>query len=352
VSVADAVPQRSADVRFDGVVARYDRGGPPVLDGFGLTVDEGTLTSLLGPSGCGKTTALRLLAGLLAPLAGDILVGGRSVLALPTHRRPLAVVFQQPLLFPHLDVTGNIGFGLRMQGLDRATTRRRVADMLDLVHLTGLESRRPAQLSGGQEQRVALARALVVRPSVLLLDEPLSQLDAGLQQEMRELVRTVQRELRLTTLFVTHDQEEAAALSDRVAVMLDGRIAQHGPPQDLYERPASLSVARFLGTANLVPGVVREGSWTGPLGRIATGAPDGAATLAVRQESLVVDLDPDADGLPALVTDARYRGTSWELDLQVDGTVLHAVTAPTIKAAPGDLVRVRLPPGHGYVLPG
>ncbi|WP_088314190.1 ABC transporter ATP-binding protein [Kineosporia sp. R_H_3] len=338
-------------MRFDAVVARYDRGGPPVLDGFDLAVEPGTLTSLLGPSGCGKTTALRLLAGLLAPTGGDVRVAGRSVLTVPTHRREVAVVFQQPLLFPHLDVAGNVAFGLRMQGVDRTTTRRRVADMLDLVHLSGLGSRRPAQLSGGQEQRVALARALVVRPRVLLLDEPLSQLDAGLREEMRGLVRAVQRELRLTTLFVTHDQEEAASLSDRVAVLLGGRVAQDGTPQELYERPASLPVARFLGTANLVPGVVRDGVWTGPLGRVPTGAPDGPATLAVRQESLVVDLDPDAAGLAATVTDARYRGTSWELDLHVGDAVLHAVTPPTLKAAPGDLVRVALPPGHGHVLP-
>jgi ABC-type Fe3+/spermidine/putrescine transport system ATPase subunit len=345
------VQQAPAGVRFDAIVARYDRGGPPVLDGFDLAVEPGTLTSLLGPSGCGKTTALRLLAGLLAPSAGDIRVAGQSVLAVPTHRRAVAVVFQQPLLFPHLDVAGNVGFGLRMQGLDRATIRRRVTDILDLVHLSGLQSRRPSQLSGGQEQRVALARALVVRPSVLLLDEPLSQLDAGLRHEMRDLVRAIQCELALTTLFVTHDQEEAAALSDRVAVLLGARVAQHGPPQDLYERPASLAVARFLGTANLVPGVVRDGSWSGPLGRVPTGACDGPATLAIRQESLLIDLDADAEGLPAMVTDARYRGTSWALDLRLGETVLHAVTPPTLKAAPGDLVRVTLPPGHGHVLP-
>lgn len=340
-----------AGVRFDVVVARYHHRGAPVLDGFDLVVEPGTLTSLLGPSGCGKTTALRLLAGLLSPVGGDIHVAGRSVLAVPTHRRAVTVVFQQPLLFPHLDVAGNVGFGLRMQGLDRATIRRRVSDMLDLVHLTGLHSRRPAQLSGGQAQRVALARALVVNPSVLLLDEPLSQLDTGLRREMRDLVRAIQRELHLTTLFVTHDREEAAALSDRVAVLLEGRVAQSGSPQDLYERPTSLAVARFLGTANLVPGIVRNGSWIGPLGRVPTGPGDGPATLAIRQESLVIDLDADADGLPAMVTDARYRGTSWELDLRLGETVLHAVTPPTLKAAPGDLVRVTLPPGHGHVLP-
>jgi ABC-type Fe3+/spermidine/putrescine transport system ATPase subunit len=264
----------------------------------------------------------------------------------------MAVVFQQPLLFPHLDVAGNVGFGLRMRGVDRATVTRRVGDMLDLLHLSGMGSRRPAQLSGGQEQRVALARALIVRPRVLLLDEPLSQLDAGLRREMRDLVRGIQRDLRLTTLFVTHDQEEAAALSDRIAVLLAGRVAQLAPPHELYERPASLAVARFLGTANLVPGVVRDGCWTGPLGRVPTQAPDGPATLAVRQESLVIDLDADAEGLPATVTDARYRGTAWELELRLGDTPVRAVTPPTLKVAPGDLVRVVLPHGHAHVLTG
>jgi len=359
-------------VRFDDISARYTRTGPPVLAGLDLTVEPGTLTTLLGPSGCGKTTVLRLLAGLLHPAGGDLRLSGRSVVGVPAERRGVAMVFQQPLLFDHLDVAGNVGFGLRMRGVDRAGIRRRVGELLDLVHLTGLEHRRPGELSGGQAQRVALARALIVQPRVLLLDEPLSQLDTGLRHELRELIRRLQRDLALTTLLVTHDQEEAAAVSDRIALLLNGRVAQYGPPQDLYDRPASLPVAGFLGTANLIPGTVTDGVWSGPLGPLPTGVPDGPATLAVRQEALVVDLDPDTDGLPATISDARYRGTAWDLDLTVrgpggadghtdgshaggdlpGGTVLHAVAPPTLKTAPGDLVRVRLPAGHGHVIPG
>lgn len=355
-------------IRFDDVSARYARSGPPVLDGLDLDVEPGTLTTLLGPSGCGKTTVLRLIAGLLDPSHGDIRLGGRTVVGIPAERRGVAMVFQQPLLFDHLSVAGNVGFGLRMRRVDQAAVRRRVADLLDLVHLRGFENRSPGELSGGQAQRVALARALIVEPRVLLLDEPLSQLDTSLRHELRELIRRIQRDLGLTTLLITHDQEEAAAVSDRVALLLNGRVAQHGPPQDLYDRPASLSVACFLGTANLIPGTVTGGLWDGPLGPLATDAPDGPATLAVRQESLIVDLHPDADGLPATITDARYRGTAWDLDLTLgDHTTggrtavgchaagaiaVHAVTPPTMKAAPGDLVRIRLPAGHGHVVPG
>jgi putative spermidine/putrescine transport system ATP-binding protein len=342
-------------IALDAVTARYRRTGPDVVRALSLRAEEGRLTALLGPSGCGKTTVLRLVAGLLDPVGGDIRVAGRSVLGVPAERRRLAVVFQQPLLFPHLDVAGNIGFGLRMRGVDRATLRRRVGDLVDLMRLTGLERRRPDQLSGGQAQRVALARAIIVRPAVLLLDEPLTGLDAGLRGELLEQIRTLQRDLRLTTVFVTHDQAEAATVSDEIALLLDGRIDQHGPPQDLYRRPGSVGAARFLGTANLFAGRVEDGVWSGPLhplGPFPTEAPDGPGTLAIRQEALQVSLDTDAPGPTAVVTVARYRGTSWTLHLQVDGTTLVAVTPPTVTAAPGDLVRVSLPAGHAHVIPG
>ncbi|HEU4675640.1 MAG TPA: ABC transporter ATP-binding protein, partial [Motilibacteraceae bacterium] len=199
----------STHVALRGLVKRYDGTSENVVDGVDLDLERGTLTTLLGPSGCGKTTALKLLAGLLEPTGGEILFDGASMLGVPPERRPVAMVFQKPLLFPHLSVGENVAFGLRMRRVPVAERRRRVAEMLELVRLPGYESRRAGELSGGQEQRVSLARALVVEPQVLLLDEPLSQLDAGLRVEMRELVRRVQREVGVTTLFVTHDQEEA-----------------------------------------------------------------------------------------------------------------------------------------------
>ena len=341
-----------SEVVLDGLTAGYARTGPPVLDRLDLAVEPGSVTTLLGPSGCGKTTALRCIAGLLSPRGGDVRIAGRSVLDMPPERRDVAMVFQQPLLFPHLDVAGNVGFGLRMRGLGRADVRRRVADWLDLVHLTGLEGRNPSQLSGGQAQRAALARALAVQPRVLLLDEPLSQLDVGLRGEMRDLVHRLHRELGLTTILVTHDQDEAARLSDRVALLLDGRVEQVGQPQDLYDRPATLRVARFLGTANLLRGTVSQGFWAGPWGRIRTGAPDGPGTLVVRQEALAVSLDPDGDGVPGVVQVAQYRGTGWSLEVRLGDVAVCAVTPPTLKAAPGDLVRVHLPAGHAHVIPG
>ncbi|MGN6331147.1 MAG: ABC transporter ATP-binding protein [Motilibacteraceae bacterium] len=343
----------STHVALRGLVKRYDGTSENVVDGVDLDLERGTLTTLLGPSGCGKTTALKLLAGLLEPTDGQILFDGASMLGVPPERRPVAMVFQKPLLFPHLSVGENVAFGLRMRRIPTAERRRRVAEMLDLVRLPGYEDRRAGELSGGQEQRVSLARALVVEPQVLLLDEPLSQLDAGLRVEMRELVRRVQREVGVTTLFVTHDQEEAVAVSDRVALMLDGKVEQEGAPEVFYERPASLRVARFFGTANLVPGSVRAGWWHGPLGPVA--APevaDGPGTLVVRQEALSVSTSPDAPGLPATVVDSRYLGTAWDLQLVAGETLLRAVTPPTAKAAPGDEVRVSLPEAHGHVLGG
>ncbi|HWG92741.1 MAG TPA: ABC transporter ATP-binding protein, partial [Mycobacteriales bacterium] len=212
----------STAVRLEALDKTYD-GGVRVVEGLDLDVAPGELVALLGPSGCGKTTTLKIVAGLLAPTSGDVLFDGVSVVGSPAERRPVAMVFQKPLLFPHMTVEQNVGFGLRVRGVRGAQARRRVGELLDLVRLPGYEKRRVGELSGGQEQRVSLARALVVEPRVLLLDEPLSQLDAALRVEMRELVRRVQQEVGVTTLFVTHDQEEAVVVADRVALMLDGR---------------------------------------------------------------------------------------------------------------------------------
>ena len=236
---------------IDRVSKAYD--GPLVVDSLSLSVPSGTVFGLLGPSGCGKTTTLRMIAGLLQPDAGDISFDGVSVLGVPPERRAIGMVFQQHLLFPHMNVEQNVSFGLRMQGIRPAQWRSRVDEALDLVRLGGMQRRYPAQLSGGQQQRVALARAVVTSPAVLLLDEPLSNLDTRLREEMRALIRTVQRRLRITTIVVTHDQGEAMELSDQMAVMFDGRIAQVGRPAELYARPDTARIARFLGATNLIP---------------------------------------------------------------------------------------------------
>ncbi len=228
-----------------GVTAGY--GVRPVLRRMSLSAAGGELLALLGPSGCGKTTALKAVAGLLPIREGSIHLAGEAVNHVPAEKRGVAMVFQSPLLFPHMTVLDNVAFGPRMQRLPGGEAARRAAAALEMVRMSGFEQRRPRQLSGGQQQRVALARALVTQPRVLLLDEPFSALDENLREEMRSLVRALQRELRLTTVFVTHDQEEAAILAGRVALLIDGGIAQAGPPRELFECPRTAPVARFFG---------------------------------------------------------------------------------------------------------
>ncbi len=237
--------------RFGRVVA---------VDGVTVRVERGEFFTFLGPSGCGKTTLLRIVAGLETPERGRVVIDGRDVTNEPPYGRGTAMVFQSYALWPHMTVFENVAYGLRVRRLPREEVRRRVRDVLELVRLEGLEDRYPTQLSGGQQQRVALARALVVEPRVLLLDEPLSNLDARLRVEMREEIRRLQRRLGITAVYVTHDQEEAMVLSDRVAVMNSGRVVQVGTPEELYERPGSLFVATFLGKCNLLEGSVAEAS--------------------------------------------------------------------------------------------
>ncbi len=232
-------------VRIERLSAGYGRQA--VLRDISLAIEPGELVSLLGPSGCGKSTLLRVVAGLHAPTQGEIRFNDRVVMGLPAERRGAAMVFQKPLLFPYLTVGGNVAFGLKMRGMGRAEIRERVASALRLVQLEGYENRHPGEISGGQEQRVALARALVTEPQLLLLDEPFSALDLNLRSEMQRLVREIQQQLRMTTIFVTHDQTEAARLADRVALLLDGELVQFDRPRQFYTAPASPAVARFFG---------------------------------------------------------------------------------------------------------
>jgi ABC-type Fe3+/spermidine/putrescine transport system ATPase subunit len=260
-----------------------------------LEVRDGELMCLLGPSGCGKTTTLRMIGGFETPDAGDIRIDGRSVVALPPERRPTAMVFQRYNLWPHMTVEGNIAFGLRIRRLPRARIDAKVRDVLALVGLPDAGGKYPHQLSGGQQQRVAVARALVLEPQLLLLDEPFSNLDARLRVHMREEVKQLQRAIGITTVFVTHDQEEALTIADRITVMRDGVAEQVDTPASLYAHPRTLFVADFIGTMNLIPatvarreGVLVAGPWRFPLPE--TGWPDGAeASLAVRPEDLVID---------------------------------------------------------------
>src|SRR3954468_647380 len=247
-----------SELRLGGLEKRY--GSTVAVVGVDLEVREGEFMTLLGPSGCGKTTTLGLIAGFFAPTHGEIYVDGRAVAGLPPFRRDIGVVFQDYALFPHLTAAQNVAFGLRMRNLPAPDIAARVREALELVQLSGLGERRPLELSGGQRQRVALARALVIRPAILLLDEPLSNLDLKLREEMRVEIAELQRRLKITTVFVTHDQGEALVMSDRVAVMNAGVIEQIGAPADIYERPASRFVAEFIGRMNFFPGrIASEG---------------------------------------------------------------------------------------------
>jgi putative spermidine/putrescine transport system ATP-binding protein len=247
-----------ASVILERVCKLYGR--QPVVENVSVAISEGEFVVLLGPSGCGKTTTLRMIAGLVEASSGTIRIGGADITRLPARKRNIGMVFQDYALFPHLDVAGNIGFGLRERGGDRVTIGRRVNELLSLVRLAGFERRYPSQLSGGQQQRVALARALACSPVVLLMDEPLGALDLKLRETMQAELRRLQRELCITTIFVTHDQNEAMALADRIAVMNEGHIEQIGMPEEIYRRPTSEFVATFVGKINLLDGIVQEAS--------------------------------------------------------------------------------------------
>jgi iron(III) transport system ATP-binding protein len=313
----------AARIELRGVSKRY--GDVRAVDSVSFTIAPGTLVTLLGPSGCGKTTTLRLIAGLEFATAGDILIGGVEVSALPPAERNVSMVFQSYALFPHMTVLENVAYGVRVSGRSRAEATERARAMLDTVGLGGLGDRLPSELSGGQQQRVAVARALVLKPAVLLFDEPLSNLDAGLRRHMRGEIRDLQQRLGVTVVYVTHDQGEAMAVSDRVIVMNRAVIAQDGTPRELYEAPASEFVAGFMGEANRVAG--RLESRDGELGMVQVGPlrlrlphrgqPIGPVTVAIRPEAVVVG--PKGSGsLAAAVAKAAYLGAVVEYTLATE----------------------------------
>ena len=299
-------PPAVAAVELRAVAKRF--GATVALHGLDLQIGKGEFFSLLGPSGCGKTTTLNLIGGFETASEGTIAIDGRPMQAVPPHRRPVNTVFQNYALFPHMDVAGNIGFGLRMRGVAADERQRQVDEMLRLVSLQGLGARRPAQLSGGQRQRVALARALVNRPSVLLLDEPLGALDLKLRRQMQAELTRIQRQVGITFVYVTHDQEEAMAMSDRIAVMDQGRLLQVGTPSEIYAQPASRAVMSFIGSVNVLAGRMAAGGdvelpGLGLVPAAATAAtppPGQPVELLVRPEHVHLSADPGAAPQPPL----------------------------------------------------
>ncbi|MCL4267726.1 MAG: ABC transporter ATP-binding protein [Anaerolineae bacterium] len=338
----------------------YDGQRPAVSD-LSLRMPCGRITALLGPSGCGKTTVLKMIAGLLPPDQGDISFNGRSILSIPAEKRGAAMVFQNHLLFPTMNVFDNVAFGLKMRGEPKAVIRQRVEEMLALVKLPGYGRRQPHQLSGGQKQRVALARALIIKPKVLLLDEPLSNLDAHLRLEMRDLILGLQRQMEITTIVVTHDQEEAVILADHIALIFEGVLQQVGEPGDFYERPSSLPIARFFGGVNFIPGVKNGLRVQTNLGAFhicdTEGMPDGPAILTIRPENVEVHHGPhDENCVPGRIVSHIYAGTHTRFKIATADPALPPLEVITDAASQrlyedGAAVQVQLPPAKIWLLP-
>ncbi len=329
----------------------YDNGHQAVQD-VTLHLPSGKITALLGPSGCGKTTTLKMIAGLLEPTTGDILFAGASVLPLPAEKRTAVMAFQNHLLFPYMSVGENVGFGLKMRGEKKAVRQQKVAELLDLVQLAGYADRRPHQLSGGQQQRVALARALITAPDVLLLDEPLSNLDAHLREEMRTLILNLQRQLGITTIFVTHDQEEAVILADQIALMFDGRVHQFGAPRSFYERPRTEQIARFFGGTNFLPAtpqgtLFRVGETPFRVAEGVTLLRPGLVRLTIRPEHIVLGTVGEGvveNWLTAVVKHQLYTGTHTRLQVEVAGERLTLLAPSDVRLGVDTTVGLYFPP--------
>ncbi len=357
------------DVRLVDVTKRF--GDLVAVDGISLEIRKGEFFSLLGPSGCGKTTTLRMIGGFEQPDSGRIELGEADVAGLPPHRRNVNTVFQSYALFPHLNVFDNIAYGLRRKAVAKEEIAARVRDILELVDLPGYEGRRSTQLSGGQQQRVALARALVNRPRVLLLDEPLGALDLKLRKQMQLELKRIQHEVGITFLYVTHDQDEAMTMSDRLAVMREGRVEQVGPPADVYERPATRFVAGFLGASNLLEGSLAPGD--GPLRdvalasgetvRVPAAALDGrgeAVTLGVRPEKIRIGpasaAPADRNAIEGRVEDATFVGVSRVFTVATRAGGIMTVYEQNVGGsrdplpAPGDQVILSWAPAHTFVV--
>lgn len=341
----------SVSIHIDNVVKKY--GDHTVIDGLSLDVRPGEFFTLLGPSGCGKTTLLRMIIGFNSIEGGEIRIGDRRINDVPPNQRNMGMVFQNYAIFPHMSVRDNVAFGLKMRGVSAEEIDRRVDEILRVVKIDALRDRMPTALSGGQQQRVALARAIVIAPEVLLMDEPLSNLDAKLRVEMRNAIKQIQRQIDITTVYVTHDQEEALAVSDRIAVMEGGVVRQIGSPQQIYRRPADVFVSTFIGLSNLFDGIVRSEAdrksvellpdYRVPMQNLAAEAFDGqVVVVSVRPEEFIIT-EGEGDGIPAVVKSSVFLGLTTHYFLETaQGRAVEAIRGQEDGALLADGTRVTL----------
>lgn len=299
----------------------------PVLDGFTLTINSGELVSLLGPSGSGKSTLLKLIAGIESPEKGEILFEGKSILQIPPNKRGAIFMFQKAYLFPFLNVAENIGFGLKVQRSSSQTIRTEVAKMLDLIGLPGIEKRKPVNLSGGEQQRVALARALILKPQLMLLDEPLSSLDTTIRLDLQEAIRTIQRKMGITTILVTHNLNEAMGMSDRMALLLNGRIAAINEPMKLFQDPPSKSAAQFMGISTFLKGKLTGGRLNSEYGSLVVNTKktsEKSMMFTIRPENIRIQTKPCQNSIPGVIIDCMYRGEYIEYQVEINNRIVRA----------------------------
>ena len=327
----------------------------PSLDNLSLEINSGSLTALLGPSGCGKTTTMKMIAGLLDQTSGDVTFDGTSILKEKPENRGVVMVFQNHLLFPYMNVQDNIGFGLKMRNVHKDEIFNRVIKMLDLVKLPNMENRMPKELSGGQQQRVALARALIVQPRVLLLDEPLSNLDAHLRFEMRDLIRNLQQSMGITTIFVTHDQEEAVVLADQVALILDGKLKQYAQPDVFYKKPIDVVTAKFFGGQNFIKGTSKNNNFSSNIGKLALPKDclQGNGVLTFRPENVQIGKGPKSvNTIKAKIIEKIFLGTQTRLKLSIKDEVIQAIANPNEvdEKETGIEIDINIPPSSLWVI--
>lgn len=333
----------STKLELKHLVKQYEGSSVQSVDDFNLTINPGEMVAFLGPSGCGKTTTLRMIAGLVEPTEGDVLFDGKSVLTIPPEKREVSMVFQKSMLFPHMSIQDNVAFGLKMRKRPKEEIAGKVQQMLDLVHLGEYGKRKPSQLSGGQEQRVSLARGLVIEPKVFLLDEPLSALDAALRIEMRDMIISIQRQLGVTSIFVTHDQEEAVMLADKIALMFDGKLQQYGRPEIFYQQPRTKRIAEFFGCNNFIKGKQKGNRVETEFGTFTLaelGPDEKDVYLVVRNECFVESNDRDA--IKGKVVNRIFMGTSIRYFVKVGNQELQVTLDGSNTIQVGDDISLKL----------